>query len=238
MAIIGPSGIRTAIPFESPPGGLFGDGKSHIRLAMNAMSELQANILLRKTIESGIPEIYIDAFPYTLTFRREAAISAARSRAGLGWLIHHLQGVSELARAGFNVILRNASMHFLPDDDLGMNRIYNGHRKNFSIFFPWAMRQPEDPDTLRNLLAMARQRGTCIVFLVSPRSRTVGDYVGPSAMAALKRHNEEFAVKFGVKIWMPALTWDNRYFHDPGHVNFEGRKHYIQSLAHAEERCK
>lgn len=88
-----------------------------------------------------------------------------------------------------------------------------------------------NPGRWEAFLKDAKERGTSISLLVYPRSQAASDFLTDADEGAVQKATIQFAERYGLALFYPAVAWPNEFFADRAHLNRFGRDRYLRELA-------
>ncbi len=238
MVFVGSSLTRNFIPVESPPGGMFKDGRTHTRVAVDAIEESQSNWIVEKVLEQRPKMVFVEIYAYIREFNRNYVISKAEQRLGLGWLQEKLFALSEAEHMTLRFLASKNPLRYKTTDPEYFDKTGVGLDRDLIIAYPVFYRAQKEPERLLSIVRRAKETGVCLVFLAQSNSEHTANYVGKQSLNELTESILTFERTYGVKVWRPAeLVWPNELYIDEGHMNRLGRERYLNELGSAKGLC-
>lgn len=229
IAVIGSSQMRYAVPKAG--GGadsLLGDGRSHFRIGVGAISEIEAETLLARAIDEHAELVLVDAAPLIYD---------------LAW--GHARGRCDQPLRPYRATIKQAQVRVTDTwarwAHLSTNRRDRGEPPDLddrrpldlagaSIQFPLHLRGPCDLAGLNALVRRARAGGTSVVLVSLPRSVSAERLMGPGQSAQIDRKAVGLASDLGVPLVAPRGPWPDDRFVTLGHTNRAGRAQFLAAL--------
>ena len=88
-----------------------------------------------------------------------------------------------------------------------------------------------DPGRWEAFLKDAKENGTSVSLLVYPRSQAASDFLKDADEVDVRKAIIQFAERYGLELFYPAVAWPNELFADRAHLNQFGRDRYLRELA-------
>ena len=227
IVVIGSSLMRSAVPGmgAGTEGGILGDYRSHIRLAIGGISEEQSLELLDRVLEKNAKIVFLEAssfaFDFSHTVNKDHPIT----------LLSFIMEIKELSRyvaKEVNMILGRVPTK-LMEEDRNLSHSFQV-RPNMGRHYPLYLRFPRYGGRLSCLLKKAKNINTEVILIAPPRAQWAEPYIGKQEAKDLAKHYRELAKKFDLLLFQPATFWENKYFIDSAHMNNIGRKKFLNEL--------
>lgn len=202
-------------------GSLLGDGRSHFRIGLPAISEAEAVALVEQAAAERAELILLEVWPFvydlpSLHSARRCDQPARRLRV---WLKERqLQQTDVVAR----LIGRATSTDDggePPDIDTRTPEGFAASARGFGL----VMRGPCDMDRLARVVRVAQSGGSRIVLVAPPRSATADRLLGADQVQALDSAARDLARRLHVPLFAPAGPWPDASFVSIGHLSGSGR---------------
>lgn len=227
IAVIGSS--LTSYAFVKQAGGdgrgdarsLLGDGRSHFRIGLPAISEAEALALVEQAAAERAELILLEVWPFIYDVQStHAARRCDQPARGLRiWL-------KESQRQQTDVVARLIGRATSTDDGGEPPDIDSRTPEGFAASargFGLVMRGPCDMDRLARAVRAARSGGSRIILIAPPRSVTAERLLGADQVQALDNAARDLARRLDVPLFAPAGPWPDGRFVSIGHLSSAGR---------------
>lgn len=227
VAIIGSS--QTKYAFAKQVGGegrgaarsLLGDGRSHFRIGLPAVSEADALALVERAAAERAELILLEVWPFIYDVQSiHAARRCDQPARGLRILLKQSQ------RERTDVVARLIGRAISTDDGGEPPDIDSRTPESFAASargFGVVMRGPCDMDRLARAVRAARSGGSRIILIAPPRSVTAEGLLGAYQVQALDNAARDLARRLDVPLFAPAGPWPDERFVSIGHLSSAGR---------------
>ena len=232
VVIIGSSVTRNAVPGIGVgiTGGILGDYRTHVRLAVDSMDEEQSLYLLSRVLKKSVEVVFLEINPFSLDF--SVQISKPNDSMSLLSIMKIIKKWSGNVGENANMILgryQSPRPRNLIEDDNKLSDSFT-IRPNMERNYPLYLRSPRYSERLSHLLEEAKNKEIKVIFIALPRAKWAETYIGASEADELEAHYRKLAKEFGVSLFAPAKFWKNEHFIDSAHMNHIGRKRFLKEL--------
>lgn len=229
IAVIGSSQMRFAVSKQGNGAtSLLGDGRSHYRIGLPAISEPETLYLLRRAIDEHAELVLLEshALLYDTAPTRELGRCDQPARS---LRVAIKQSQLRLTDTWARWTHKPLSTHDRADpadlDNLGPLDPTAAGRQ-----FPLHLRDPCDMAGLVELTNRARAQGTRLILLFPPRSASADRLMGTDQVKTLDAAASKLASDLHLEIFKPGATWRDDQFVSLGHVNRSGRNRFVAEL--------
>jgi len=222
IAVIGSSQTMYGIAKQGTgTTGLTGDGRSHYRIGLPAISEPESLALLARAINERTPQVLIEVWPLVYDLQalqdrgrcdqpgRTARIAAKRAQLALTDAVGRL--------------LRTATSTQDGGDPLGPGVDLPAQAATAADGYALVPRPTCAMAQLDRLADRARAQGTQVILLAPPRSAMAEQQLGPARTARLDQAARQLATRLQVPLFAPASPWPDSRFVSLGHMGHAGR---------------
>lgn len=231
VVAIGSSLLRYSIPPRgSAQQSLLGDGAEHVRLALDQITETEQMELLGIALSSRAKTILLEVNPLVFDFRDQTPERHA-SRSLSERLAARQRRFGEQVRSGLKTILGAAQTSPALVEAANLNLPNRISSAKLAAVYPLSLHDPREEKTLKRLIEQAERQGATIVLLCPPRSQSAAEFMGPTAVETLRAHIQATADRLGLPMFAPAFAWPDTYYIDQGHMNWQGRRKFLDELA-------
>lgn len=205
---------------------LLGDGRTHVRVFRDSISEAEALAAMRAAVQGRAETVLLEVNPFAFDFSWQAA-RASESRV-IAWA----RGAIEWSRDWNSDIRAWLGRSPPPADEPAFEATEEVQKKHLSmnVFYPLHLRPPKLTLELQEVLAAARQNGVHVLLVAPPRSFAAGFALGRTAIAALEVHLIRVAKFLDLPLFEPGPIWPNELFTDHAHLNRAGRARFLAEL--------
>ena len=236
IAVIGSSLTRHAFPKQggagqgSAPAGLLGDGRSHYRIGLPAVSEPEVLALIDRAVAERAELVLLEAWPLVYDVQQ---VHAARrcdqpARRVRVWLKQRQQAWTDAVAHWTGRVVSTDDGGDPPDLDNRDPQAFAASVRAYGL----VLREPCDMDKLARAVRAARAAGTRIMLVAPPRSLTADRLLGAEQVAAVDKAAQGLARQLEVPLFAPSGPWPDNRFVSIGHFNRAGR-----AQMHAELRA-
>jgi hypothetical protein len=227
IAVIGSSQFKYAFVKQAGGDGdgdarsLLGDGRSHFRIGLPAISEADAVALVDQAAAERAELILLEVWPfiYDIPVLHAARRCDQPARSLRIWL---KQKQRERTDAVARIIGRAVSTDDggePPDIDSRTPARFAASARGFGL----VMRGPCDMDRLARTVRAARSGGSRIILIAPPRSVTAERLLGADQVLAFDNAARDLAHRLDVPLFAPAGPWPDERFVSIGHLSSTGR---------------
>lgn len=229
IAVIGSSLTGYAFPKQGGLDGrgdmshsLLGDGRSHFRIGLPAISEAEAVALVERAAAERAELILLEVWPFvydlpSLHAMRRCDQPARDLRV---WL-------KERQYEQTDVVARLIGRATSTEDGGEPRDLDRRSPQRFATSargFALAMRGPCDMERLVRAVRAARSGGSRIIMVAPPRSVTADRLLGADQVQALDSAARDLARRLDVPLFAPAGPWPDDRFVSIGHLDRAGRE--------------
>ena len=229
IAVIGSSQVRYAVPKQ---GGstisLLGDGRSHYRIGLPAISEPETLRLLRHALDERVELVLLEgnALLYDTAPTRQRGRCDQPAR---GVRVAIKQAQLRLTDTWARWAHKPLSTHDRADP-ADLDRAEPLDSTAAGRQFPLYLRDACDLPGLIALADRARDQGTKLVLIFPPRSASGDRLMGTDQVLALDTAARRLTNALHAKIFEPGAPWPDDQFASLGHVNRSGRDRFLAGL--------
>lgn len=229
VVVIGSSLMAYAVPTRgSGATSLLGDGRSHVRLARNSITEAQSLDFLGDALAAKPALIFVEVNPLIFDFADVAgrrACDGPRAAAMAFFRARRLQTIEIYQR------LRGyPDWYALASDPVDRFSEQKIDLKAVRLGYPLRARSPCEQQRLQEFASLSRLQRTRLVFVLPPRSPYARAIIGPRVEVELVAAANRLAEQLGVSLFHPGPSWRNGEFVDHAHLNDSGRQHFCAEL--------
>lgn len=217
--VIGSSLTQAAFPPVTAPGLL--PDRTAVRISRSGLNQNDLMLIAEHALDADAAYIFIEAERLTRTTRED-----------LGVIRTWIEGLAQPARRNLRAILkgdysRSWTIHGesyyldgqIPPGGLALNEAYFVRPAPLMDAGRW-----------KAFLKNAQENGTSVTLLAYPRSKAASDFLRDSDEDAVRQAIIQFAERYGLALFYPAVAWPNELFADQGHLNRFGRDRYLREL--------
>ncbi|UOG91267.1 MAG: hypothetical protein L3K52_13810 [Candidatus Thiothrix sulfatifontis] len=230
IVVIGSSLMRYAVPGlgSGDNGGILGDGRPHVRLAVSSISEEQVLRLLEKLLHQDVKLIFFETNPFVFDFAHKKDNSRQSSSLSIAVLMK--QKSQDLALKLNKLLGRGSSHEVMTADDA--SRLANTFQVNLNEAkkYPLYLRLPKHSEELYKLINSLKRKGVKVILIAPPRSMWSAQFIGDVATKNLGSFHQNLAKQLNLPLFQPDSFWENENFWDSAHMNSTGRQRFLQEL--------
>lgn len=224
VAVVGSSLLRNGVPFESPDGGILGDGRPHARIGVSGLTEAEAIKALNDVVEQRADIVLLEANVFVIDIGQRGGRS--RTWSPRSWWSKNVgvpfrRGIDRLQGRAFTVNLASENL---------LSATFKPKPATLKRLYPVAVHQPRDPIGFGQVVTKAEEGGVRVVLVVPPRPSSVAEAMGPENLAEVQAAYDQMATKYGLQLWVIGPTWPDELFGDHAHLNRAGRERFVTEL--------
>jgi hypothetical protein len=228
IVVIGSSLMRFAMPGvgSGAEGGILGDGRAHVRLAISGIREEQALRLLERLLNQDVDVIFLEANPFVFDFAHRIQKPDIYSTLFTTILKQKSQDVA----AKINGLLQRGSANELMTTD--DSRLTNTFQVDLNAAkqYPLYLRRSKYVEKLQELIDALKAKEVKVILVAPPRSVWSTQFIGDMAAKNLKTDFQNLAKQLDLPLFQPDTFWKNENFWDSAHMNNIGRKRFLKEL--------
>lgn len=222
IAVIGSS--QTQYGFAKHGGGaasLLGDGRSHVRIGLPAISEPEALALVERAVSERTGLVLVEVWPLVADVQRLANRGRCDQPArGLRtWLKLRQRALTDAVARWAGRAVSTDGGGEPPDLDRQDPQDFTASTRGYAL----VLRGLCDAQLLAQAVRRAQAGGTQVVLMAPPRSATAQRLLGEQQSAALDQAARTLAANMGVPLFAPRGPWPDDRFVSIGHVSRAGR---------------
>ncbi|MXO71881.1 hypothetical protein [Alteraurantiacibacter buctensis] len=200
---------------------LLGDGRSHFRIGLPAISEAEAVALVEQAAAERAELILLEVWPFiyelpSLHAARRCDQPARRLRV---WLKERQHQQTDVVARLIGRATSTDDGGEPPDIDRRTPEHFAATARSYGL----VMRGPCDMDRLARAVRGAQSGGSRIILVAPPRSTTAERLLGADQVQALDNAARDLARRLAVPLFAPEGPWPDDLFISIGHLSGSGR---------------
>ena len=228
IAVIGSSLTNYAFPkqaggdrHDNASGSLLGDGRSHYRIGLPAISEAEALALVERATAERAELILLEVWPFVYDLPSLHSLRRCDQPArGLRiWLKERQQQQTDVVARLIGRATSTEDGGEPPDIDRRTPERFAESGRGFAL----VVRGPCDIGRLARVVRAARSGGSRIILVAPPRSVTADRLLGADKVQALDSAARDLANRLDVPLFAPPGPWPDEHFVTMGHLDRSGR---------------
>jgi hypothetical protein len=230
IAVVGSSLMLNAVP----PGGpnrdsLLGDGRSHRRIGVRAISEKELLSLAWQALDERAALVLLEINPLIRDFPSLVDESCTDWLASVRTTVHlKRRAIAGAMRRALGLEVREAAMA----EAVELDKRRPQAEWKIDLFYPLRLREPGCRKELNRIVAASRRQGTQVVLVLPPRSSTAHALLGQLQAVELERLARRLADELGTPLFDAGSPWPDHEFVDHAHLGSSGRQHFLREFRH------